>query len=154
GSAMGALMKALKRSMAAEFSRELGIKVFRGKARIAQLGFWVSGPPGYGYRRLMVSANGRRKLLMKTGEHKSLTTDRTVLVPGPRKEVLGIQKLFAMAAQGLGCATIARQLNSEGFLPRGRPWTIQTVFNAVTNPKYAGCNVWNRTTQKLRSTKM
>ncbi len=68
GSATGALMKALKRSMAAEFSRELGIKVFRGKARIAQLGFWVSGPPGYGYRRLMVSANGRRKLLMNTGE--------------------------------------------------------------------------------------
>ncbi len=58
GTASSALLKALKRSMAAEFSRELGDKVFRGKTRIVQLGFWVGGPPGYGFRRLMVSAKG------------------------------------------------------------------------------------------------
>jgi hypothetical protein len=34
--------------MAAEFSRELGEKVFRGKIQLAQLGFWMGGPPGYG----------------------------------------------------------------------------------------------------------
>lgn len=33
-------------------------KEFRGKSRIAQLGFWVGGNPAYGYRRLMLSANG------------------------------------------------------------------------------------------------
>ena len=62
--------------------------------------------------------------------------------------------MFGMAARGVGCTTIARELNSQGFLPSGRPWTHQTVFNALTNPKYAGCNVWNRTTQKLRTTKI
>ncbi len=39
GTASSSLLKALKRSMAAEFSRELGEKVFRGKTRIVQLGF-------------------------------------------------------------------------------------------------------------------
>lgn len=49
GTAPSSLFKALKRSMAAEYSRELGEKVLRGKTRIAQLGFWVGGAPGYGY---------------------------------------------------------------------------------------------------------
>jgi DNA invertase Pin-like site-specific DNA recombinase len=111
GNATGALMKALKRSMAAEFSRELGIKVFKGKARLVRLGFWVGGPPGYGLRRLMVSADGKAKLIMKPGEQKSLSTDRVVLVPGPRKEVEGIKKLFRMAAQG--CA--ARPYSAKGL---------------------------------------
>jgi len=35
----GSLVKALKRNMAAEFSRELGVKVFNGKTRLARLGF-------------------------------------------------------------------------------------------------------------------
>src|SRR6202142_678827 len=61
GTASSSILKALKRSMAAEFSRELGEKVFRGKTRIVQLGFWVGGAPGYGYRRLMVSAEGKPK---------------------------------------------------------------------------------------------
>jgi hypothetical protein len=48
---------------------------------MVQLGFWVGGPPGYGYRRLMVSADGKPKETMKHGEHKSLTTDRVILIP-------------------------------------------------------------------------
>src|SRR5579862_2194739 len=43
GSAISFILKALKRSMAAEFSQELGEKVFRGKSRLAQMGFWVGG---------------------------------------------------------------------------------------------------------------
>ena len=86
GTATSSLLKALRRLQAADFSRELGEKVFRGKSRIVQPGFWVGGPPGPGYRRLMVSASGKRKQIMKLGEHKSFTTDRVILVPGPPKK--------------------------------------------------------------------
>ena len=86
GTAASCLLKALKRTMAAEFSRELGDKVFRGKTRIVEFGFWVGGTSGYGFRRLMVSANGKPKQIMKPGEQKSLTTDRVTLIHGPRKE--------------------------------------------------------------------
>ena len=96
GTASSSLLKALKRSMAAEFSRELGEKVFRGKTRLVQLGFWVGGAAGYGYRRLMVSADGQRKQLLKHGEHKSLTTDRVVLVLGPCVEVERVREIFSM----------------------------------------------------------
>jgi DNA invertase Pin-like site-specific DNA recombinase len=78
GTASSSLLKALKRSMAAEFSRELGEKVFRSKSRLVQLGYWVGGASGCGYRRLMISANGKRKQTLNFGEHKSLTTDRVV----------------------------------------------------------------------------
>lgn len=154
GTAISSLLKALKRSMAAEFSRELGEKVLRGKTRIIQLGFRVGGHAGYGYRRVMVSADRTRKQEMKAGEHKSFTTDRVILVPGPKKEVEGIREMFAMAIQGRGCAEIARQLNLKGFTREGRPWTPQTVRNTVTNPKYLGHNVWGRTRGRLRTTRI
>ena len=147
-----AILKALKRSMAAEFSRELSIKVFRGKCRIAGYGFWMGGPPGYGYRRLMVSVAGKPKQKLKLGEHKSLTTDRIILVPGPRKEVENVRRMFALAVQKrIGCTAIARELNRDGTLNRGRPWKHQDVFNVLTNPKYTGCNVWNRSSSRLHT---
>lgn len=155
GTASSSLLKALKRSMAAEFSRELGEKVFRGKTRLAQLGFWTGGPPGYGYRRLMVSENGQRKQMLKCGEHKSLTTDRVILVLGPGVEVKRVREIFSMAIKGFGCTAIARDLNQRGKFKRpGRPWSPRDVRNIVTNAKYAGCNVWNRYTQRLRGKRL
>jgi DNA invertase Pin-like site-specific DNA recombinase len=41
------LMKALKRTMAGEYSRELGVKVLAGLKRLARLGFKRGGCPGY-----------------------------------------------------------------------------------------------------------
>jgi len=145
------ILKALKRSMAAEFSRELGEKVFRGKSRLVQLGFWVGGMPGFGYRRLMVSADGRPKQKMKFSERKSLTTDRVILVRGPRSEVECVRNMFQMVLNGRhGCTAIARELNRKGIKCEGRPWSHTEVHIILTNPKYTGCNVWNRTSAKLR----
>src|SRR5262249_3412447 len=61
GSSVTALMKALKRTMAAEYSRELGDRSFAGQKLIAQLGFKTGGAPGYGYRRILVSPDRRPK---------------------------------------------------------------------------------------------
>jgi DNA invertase Pin-like site-specific DNA recombinase len=153
GTATGSLLKALKRSMAAEFSRELGEKVFRGKVRIVQLGFWVGGPAGYGYRRLMVSAEGKPKATMKHRERKSLTTDRVILIPGPQNELHCVRRIFSMAIEGKGGAEIARELNGKNIAHYGKPWLPLDVRNIVRNPKYAGCNVWYRHSQRLRGTK-
>lgn len=143
------ILKALKRSMAAEFSRELAEKVIRGKTRLVQLGFWVGGMGGYGLTRLMISAVGKPKQKMKFGEHKSLTTDRVILIPGSVREVAVVRKMFQLALDGLGCTAIARELNRQGLQCYGKPWAHRQVVLMLTNPKYAGCNVWNRTSQKL-----
>jgi DNA invertase Pin-like site-specific DNA recombinase len=151
GTPSSSLLKALKRSMAAEFSRELSEKVFRGKSRLVRMGYWVGAQPGYGYRRMMVSADGKRKQKLKEGEHKSLTTDRIVLVLGPRKEVECVRHMFSMVMENRhGCTAIARDLNQRGIDLNGRLWTHQDVFNIVTNPKYMGCNVWFRGSERLR----
>ena len=150
GTATSTLLKALKRSMAAEFSRELGEKVFRGKSRLVQMGYWVGGKAGYGYRRLMVSKEGKPKQILNYGERKSLTTDRVILVPGTPDEIACIRQIFAMVLGGLGCMAIARHLNQKGIKLYGRRWTNVDVSHIVRNPKYAGWNVWHRGTQRLR----
>ena len=59
--------------------------------------------------------------------------------------------MFSMVLDGLGCTAIARDLNRRGEVKRsGKPWYCRDVYNIVTNPKYAGCNVWYRGTQRLR----
>ena len=151
GTATSSLLKALKRSMAAEFSRELSEKVIRGKTRIVRLGYWVGGPPGYGYRRMMISETGRPKQQMRDGEQKHMRTDRVILVPGTKSEIKCVRLMFSLAILGNGARAIASELNRRGFLRYGKPWTASTVFKVVTNPKYAGCNVWNRTSQRLQA---
>jgi DNA invertase Pin-like site-specific DNA recombinase len=147
-----AILKALKRSMAAEFSRELGVKVFEGKSRLVKLGFWVGATAGYGYRRMMLSADGRRKQKLEDGDRKSLTTDRVTLALGPRKEVECVRRMFMMVLEHRHSRTeIARELNRDGITFHGKRWGGQDVFNILTHPKYAGYNVWARSTQKLRS---
>lgn len=155
GTVTSSIIKALKRTMAAEFSRELGEKVFRGKSRLVQKGFWVGAMAGCGYRRMMISAEGKQKQILKHGEHKSLTTDRVILVLGPRHEVDLVRKIFSMAVDRVGCTDIARQLNARGLIrPNGREWKPCDVRNIVTNPKYAGCNVWGRGSQRLRTNRV
>jgi DNA invertase Pin-like site-specific DNA recombinase len=151
GTASSSIVKALKRSMAAEFSRELGDKVFRGKTRLAQMGFWMGGPPGYGYRRGLVSRGGKLKQILKDGEQKHVKTDRITLVFGPRKEVESIRLMFAMAAQGHNCTEIVRELNRRHILIYGKEWNDVTVLHILTNPKYTGANFWHRHTQRLHS---
>jgi DNA invertase Pin-like site-specific DNA recombinase len=151
GTASSAIIKALKRSMAAEFSRELGEKVFRGKTRLAQMGFWMGGPAGYGYRRGIISANGKLKQLLKEGEQKNVKTDRITLVLGPRIEVASIRLIFSMAAEGKNCTDIVRELNRRHILIYGREWNDVTVLHILTNPKYIGFNVWYRHTQGLHT---
>jgi len=59
GSISGSILKTLKRSMAAEYSRELGVKTYAGVMRLSQLGFRGGGQAGFGYRRVMVSSTGK-----------------------------------------------------------------------------------------------
>src|ERR1700722_11668175 len=70
------IMKALKRAMAGEYSRELGEKVLAGQKRLAQLGFKSGGVPGFGLRRMLVSASGAPKQELAFSERKSIATDR------------------------------------------------------------------------------
>jgi hypothetical protein len=60
----------------------------------------VGANPAYGYRRLMLSADGTPRQILERGEQKSLKTDRVVLVTGPIEEVERVRSIFSMALQG------------------------------------------------------
>jgi len=145
------LMKALKRTMAGEYSRELGVKVLAGLKRLAKLGFKQGGCPGYGLRRMLVSANGESKLQLSQGERKSIATDRVILVLGPVDEVECIREIYRMFIEEKRTVYgIARELNRKNIRYLGNSkWDYSAVFSILSHPKYVGCNLFGRTSQKL-----
>jgi DNA invertase Pin-like site-specific DNA recombinase/DNA-binding winged helix-turn-helix (wHTH) protein len=153
GSLPSTMMKALKRTMAAEFSRELGSKVSQGQRRIALLGFRVAGAAGYGLRRMMVSPDGGRRIVLEQGEHKAIQKDRVILVPGPKQEVDCVRTIFNLAANLRKTPSqIARELNNRHMQSwNGQSWDSWSVYRLLTKDKYTGCNTYGKTTQRLSS---
>jgi len=153
GSLPSSIMKTLKRVMAGEYSRELGVKVIAGQKRLAALGFKQGGIPGYGFRRLLVSENRSPKQLLAKGEMKSISTDRVILVPGPACEIEEVREIFRkFTVVKMGFKAIARDLNQRGVPSiKNKRWTHSVVARLISHPKYVGCNVFNRTTMRLGS---
>jgi DNA invertase Pin-like site-specific DNA recombinase len=152
GSPVSTIVKGVKRAMAGEYSRELSVKVFTGQCRLIELGFRQGGPPGYGLRRSLIDQAGAAKGELARGEHKSIQTDRVVLVPGPPDEVDTVRWMYRLfVTDGKSESEIAAVLNDRGNpTDLGRPWTRGTVHQVLINEKYIGNNVWNRGSFKLK----
>jgi DNA invertase Pin-like site-specific DNA recombinase len=151
GTLSSLFMKALKRTMAGEYSRELGVKVLAGQRRLARLGFKQGGVPGYGLRRMLVSAIGSPKQELAAGERKSIATDRVILVPGPPQEVQVVKEIYrALIEGGQSVYAIAEDLNCRNvsYLSDSK-WDYRAVHAILTNPKYTGCHIFGRTSSKL-----
>jgi DNA invertase Pin-like site-specific DNA recombinase len=134
------LLKSLKRSMAAEYSRELSVKVFAGHRNLVQRGYRQGGAAGLGLRRQLLDENQQVKAILRRGEKKSLQTDRVVLVSGPEEEVATVHRIYALfLEQGMPERVIASTLNREGVKTDiGHSWTRGTVHQILTNEKYIG----------------
>ena len=155
GSPLAAVLKGLKRAMAAEYSRELSAKVFRAQCRLTEAGFKQGGLAGYGLRRIVISAAGQPKALLGVGERKSIPTDRVTYAKGPDNEVAIIHRIYEMyLVEKMSDTSIARRLNLEGVENEfGRTWSPYHVKQVLTNDKYAGTLVFNRSTQRLKSSR-
>jgi DNA invertase Pin-like site-specific DNA recombinase len=152
GSPVSTIVKGVKRAMAGEYSRELSAKVFAGQCRLIELGFRQGGPAGYGLRRTLIDQSGLPKGELNRGEHKSIQTDRVVLVAGPATEVAAVREIYRRFVEDLVSERqIAEDLNARGMMKDlGRPWTRGTVHQVLINEKYIGNNVWNRVSFKLK----
>ena len=152
GSPVSTIVKGVKRAMAGEYSRELSAKVFAGQCRLIELGFRQGGPPGFGLRRKLLDQSGSAKAELARGEHKSLQTDRVILVPGPAPEIDIVRRIYRTFVELQRTEReIARELNVEGIrTDLGRQWTRGTVHQILINEKYIGNNVWNRISFKLK----
>jgi DNA invertase Pin-like site-specific DNA recombinase len=90
-----AVMKQLKRTMAAEYSRELGVKARAGQVTAVSLGYATGQLPCIGYRREAVSADGGECRPLGLHERKPRITDRVRWVLGPDYETEAIRWIFA-----------------------------------------------------------
>ena len=152
GSAVSAIVKQLKRLMAAEYSRELSGKIARGKRHNVELGFHVGGPAPYGFRRMVVDCAGRPRAQLEPGQRKWIVSDRVILVPGPANEHRTIRWIFRAYVVGRkGVCRIAGELNAKGVAASGGGrWSSSRVTRVLTNELALGRVVYNKCHRRLR----
>jgi DNA invertase Pin-like site-specific DNA recombinase/NADH:ubiquinone oxidoreductase subunit E len=152
GSPLAAIAKGIKRLAAAEYSRELSIKVFNAQRRLVELGYHQGGQVGYGLRRLLLSDKGIPKGELKPGEIKNIFTDRVLVIPGPLQEVAVVRWVFdSFVRRGKGETEIAKNLNKRNIKSlNDRIWTGEKIHRVLVNERYVGNNVWNRSSVKLK----
>lgn len=155
GTPFASLYKVLKRTLAAEYSRELSIKVRAGKARLAALGFYQGGTPSFGLQRLVLDRDGAVKGILRNGERKSIATDRVVLAPGSPSDVATVRWIYkAYADQKLSVVDIRDALNAKGVKNLGRPWSIKSVSLVLSSPKYVGDYFWGMSSCLLQGSRV
>jgi len=145
------ILKHIKRVMAAEFSRDLSQKVAAAQSHRASQGFKQGGLITYGFRRLIVSADGKPKALLHIGELKTLQSDRVLIVPGPPEEIQVVRRIFKLFVEERNSmVTIARTLNLDG-VPTGTgfPWTSEKVRGILTSTLCVGVYSYNKTRRRL-----
>jgi DNA invertase Pin-like site-specific DNA recombinase len=149
------IMKTLKRVMAGEYSRDLSLRVKAGLVHLVKLGYKVGGPPPYALRRMLLDPQGKAKYLLKTGERKCLTFDRVTLVPGPRKQIAVVQRIFReFADDHRSMRSIATRLNQDGIpFVRGSRWNVNLITHILNQLNYVGTQAWGRTISYLGSPK-
>ena len=146
GTPPSAIMKALKRVMAGEYSRELSVRISRAKRIMTQAGWWAGGPAPFGLRRMLISFDGSRKQLLREGESKSVAGGHVVLAPGTTKDVARVREIYRLTiVQKKSTKSIAQEFNRKGSKCCGREWTYGQVLAILKNPKYTGCATWGRT---------
>ena len=103
-----------ERFRAAQYSRELSDKVWRGCMKITEQGYWAGGSPPYGTRRLLLDEKRDPLHPLEPGQRKGIQNQRVTLVEGDPVEVAVIQRIFhEFTALGYSEYRIAEGLNAE-----------------------------------------
>jgi hypothetical protein len=153
---MSSIIKAIKRVMAGEYSRELSAKTYKGQRRIAQRGFRVCGRAGVGLRRLLVDESGNAKAVLAAGERKAIHGERIVLVPGPEEEIAAIRQIFDLYANGRKSVRKIVSILNDPTSPTSAIclWNASQIFEIIMNEKYIGHNVYGKRSGKLKTPKI
>ncbi|ENI0682650.1 recombinase family protein [Escherichia coli] len=143
----------IKRSSAAYHSRNLSEKVFIGQVNLIKLGYHQGGMAGYGLRRLLVDENGIAKEILGFRKRKSIQTDRVILIPGPKNEIKIVNSIYDLFIDdNMPEFIIAERLNEQNIpAENGTLWSRAKIHQILTNEKYIGNNIYNKTSSKLKS---
>jgi hypothetical protein len=130
-----AMLKSMKRAMAAEYSRELANKSKAGQHLVVSRGYQIGQLPPLGYRRCSVSVDGQRRVVLEKGQRKLAVTDRLEWVLAPPEEVQLVKRICDMYARvGLSSTDIARLGTLEGWRDhqgRGSPTGVSQRWSGT-----------------------
>jgi len=144
-----ALVKNIKRVMAAEFSRKLGKLVLAGSKKVASQGFKLGGRPPYGLKRMLVSPEKVHLRVLEKGERKSVGNERVIFVPGNKDEIENVNLIFSLYVNDLlSDNKICEYLNERGIpSPGHRKWCPKTIQSILQRESYIGTMVYNVTSR-------
>jgi len=142
-----------ERFRAAQYSKELSDKVFRGCVHIAKQGYWAGGKPPYALGRLLLDEKRNPLQKLATGQRKSIQNQRVTLTLGDEVQVATVRRIFREFTETLrSIHDIAAALNRDGITsPGGGTWDRGKIRRILLNELYVGTLVYNRTSQKLKT---
>lgn len=135
-----ALLKSVKRAMAAEFTRERRRQIVAAQIRAVQRGFWPHGSVPYGMRRVLVDECGRHLRDLAPGERKTIAGLRVKMAPGCPDHVAVVRSIFRWYVdEGKSAQDIAERLNHDEVpSPSGGKWWNPVVAHILRNETYTG----------------
>lgn len=144
--------KTMKRAMAAEFSRELGVKSRAGQVLAVQRGFQIGRVPCLGFRRVAVSKADGSERLLGPGEHKAGGREHVRWIPGPAEEVAAVRRVFELYANtSTNVRDLALRLREEGMRVRGGDLISEhQLYGLLQSEVLLGDYVWGRRCGKGR----
>jgi DNA invertase Pin-like site-specific DNA recombinase len=146
------IMTLLRDESASDYCRQLSQKVWAGQCNLVAKGYRQGGVAGFGLRRILLDESGHPKQELTIGQRKSLLTERVILMPGPEEERQIVLWIYDQFIAGISETEIADHLNAQGVKNHfSRPWSRGTVCEVLTNEKYVGNNLFNRTSGKMKS---
>lgn len=148
GSPTSALVKNIKRVMAAEYSKQLSDRVRAALRRKMMAGSKGGGNPPYGFARQVVNADGSWGAVLAAGERRSRDDQSVRIVHGPQDEIATLRKIFRLFVRDFrGVTEIANILNATGVpYRRPGPWDEGRVRAVLKNEIAVGVFAFNRTT--------
>jgi DNA invertase Pin-like site-specific DNA recombinase len=146
-----ALLKHIKRAMAAEYSRELSTKVRRAQTGLKRAGFWMGSTPGFGFRREAVATDGSSLGLLADGQYNPYPGAHTRLALGPPEELETVRRAFALYLEPGGTfVSVANDLNCSGRAGLfGLPWDARRTRKLLLDRRYAGDLIINQRRTEL-----
>lgn len=146
GSPTSALLKHLKRAMAAEYSRDLSQKVSRAQRGLLAEGFWTGGRVPFGYERRFVRRDGSSTAAIVDTFMRKQQGVRTKLILGTDAQAALIRRIFRLYLRSTGSfTTVSRTLSRDPTLdPAWGKWSPKRIADTLRNPIYIGRFVGGR----------
>lgn len=147
----GSVVKALKRAMAGEYSRELSNKVRHAKDRFALAGNAPGGTTRFGFSRQIIEPDGSLGKVLARGERKQRPEQVVRMIPEGQEQSRTLRMIFRLfvAKQAPPCA-IASELNRLGRpWIGGATWTNKRVSDVLRCELVTGRQPYGKTTSRL-----